>query len=101
MFIIPIKEGSPVALPALNAEVGKVFRVRLVGVPEDADAVSLTLAGACAGHDAVSAVPVPGGDWKATIPATHFLSAGRGTYRVAATCGESSIPLGSGSVFVS
>ena len=101
MFIIPIKEGSPVALPALNAEVGKVFRVRLVGVPEDADAVSLSLLGTCVGHDAVSAAPVPGGEWKAVIPAAHFLSPGSGTYKVAATCGESSIPLGSGTVFVS
>ena len=101
MFIIPIKEGSPVALPAIHAEAGKAFRVMLVGVPEDADAVNLTLAGSCVGHDAVSADPVPGGEWKAIIPDAHFLSAGSGTYKVAATCGESSIPLGSGTVFVS
>ena len=101
MFTIPIREGSPVALPALNAEAGKAFRVALVGVPEDADAVNLTLAGTCVGHDAVPAVPTPGGEWKATIPAAHFLSAGRGTYKVAATCGEAAIPLGTGAVFVS
>ncbi|MBR3223061.1 MAG: hypothetical protein IKF72_12640 [Kiritimatiellae bacterium] len=100
MLTIQVFEGSATSTASIHAKVGKAIRVRIVGVPEDADGVKLTLVGANVSNEPVSASPVPGGEWKAVLPGGHFVSTGRALYAVSADIGSESVPLGDGSVFI-
>ena len=100
MFTMQVFEGSTISLAAIHTKVGKSFRARIVGAPIDADGVKLTLAGTTVGADPVPASPVPGGEWKITIPGGRFVSTGRASYEVSADIGQESVSLGEGSVFI-
>ena len=100
MFIIPIKEGSPVALPA--AEVGRAsaFRALLVGVPADLENVEVHFATPTnASGAAVKCTAVPGGDWRVYASGLYFPDEGRAKYRVSAKTPEGdSVHLGEGAL---
>lgn len=100
MFIIPVNEGSPVALPALRASPGAALRIAVVGVPEEAESVTLTLSGSCTDASTTELAAEPGGEWRGFLPATAFLSSGNGGYAIVADIGGNSVSLGAGAVFV-
>lgn len=102
MFIIPIKEGSPVALP--SAEVGRAsaFRALLVGVPADLENVEVHFATPTdASGKAVKCTAVPGGDWRVYASGLYFPDEGKAKYRVSAKTPEGdSVHLGEGALRV-
>ena len=100
MFIIPIKEGSPVALP--TAEVGRAsaFRALLVGVPPELENVEVHFATPTnASGAAVKCSPAPGGDWRLYASGLYFPDEGRAKYRVSARTPQGdSVYLGAGAL---
>ena len=102
MFIIPIKEGSTVALPA--AEVGRAsaFRALLVGVPADLENVEVHFATPTdTSGKAVVCTAMPGGDWRVYASGLYFPDEGKAKYRVSAKTPEGdSVHLGEGALRV-
>ena len=100
MFIIPIKEGSPVALP--SAEVGRAsaFRALLVGIPSELENVEVHFATpANASGAAVQCDAMPGGDWRVYASGIYFPDEGAAKYRVSArTAQGDSVHLGEGAL---
>lgn len=98
MFIIPIKEGSPVALP--SAEVGRAsaFRALLVGVPADLENVEVHFATPTdASGKAAKCTALPGGDWRVYASGLYFPDEGKAKYRVSAKSPQGdSVHLGEG-----
>jgi len=100
MFIIPIKEGSPTALPFAEVGRGSAFRALLVGVPADLENVEVHFAtptdasGAAAKCDAM-----PGGDWRVYASGLYFPDEGKAKYRVSARTPQGdSVHLGEGAL---
>ena len=100
MLTIPIKEGSPLSLPA--AEVGRAsaFRALLVGVSADLENVEVHFATPTnASGTAVKCTPIPGGDWRVYASGLYFPDEGKAKYRVSAKTPEGdSVHLGEGAL---
>ena len=100
MFVIPIKEGSTVALP--SAEVGRAsaFRALLVGVPGDLENVEVHFATPTnASGTAVKCDAMPGGDWRVYASGIYFRDEGKAKYRVSAKTPQGdSVHLGEGAL---
>ena len=102
MLTIPIKEGSPLSLPA--AEVGRAsaFRALLVGVSADLENVEVHFATPTnASGTAVKCTPIPGGDWRVYASGLYFPDEGKAKYRVSARTPEGdSVHLGEGTLYI-
>lgn len=100
MFTIPIKEGSPTALPFAEVGRGSAFRAMLVGVSPELENVEVHFATPTnATGSAVKCEAVPGGDWYVYASGLYFPDEGRARYRVSARTPEGgSIHLGEGTL---
>lgn len=102
MTTIPVKEGSPVALPSVEVGRASVFRARVVGVPADLENVQIHIgAPTDASGTAVPCAAAPGGEWRVYASGLYFPATGRAQYRVTARTPQGdSVHLGTGTLFV-
>ena len=97
MFTIPIQEGSSVALPAVDAHVGRAYRARIVRVPDEVEGVVVSV-----GANDFTAEQIPGGEWIVTLPPSLFTTAGQKfAYEIDGYIEDECVYLGGGTVFVS
>ena len=98
MFTIPIKEGSPTALPFAEVGRGSAFRALLVGVSPELENVEVHFATPTnATGSAVKCDAMPGGDWRVYASGIYFPDEGRAKYRVSARTPQGdSVHLGEG-----
>jgi hypothetical protein len=100
MFTIPIKEGSPTALPFAEVGRGSAFRARLTGVSPELENVEVHFATPTnASGSAVKCEAVPGGEWRVYASGLYFPDEGRARYRVSARTPQGdSVHLGAGTL---
>lgn len=102
MFVIPVKEGSPIALPPAEVGWASAFRARIVGVAAELENVQIHIGRPDnANGSAVACTALPGGEWRAYASPIYFPMPGKAKYRVTARTPEGdSVLLGTGSLTV-